>query len=289
MQSADKLLMLRLEQVSPIVVATHPRSGTHLMIDALRWRAPECRVWKLPFEPLERVYSTTEELVPARPTASKLAVLSTLLRASRPLVKTHRLPHFERWYLPPRHDPLEPTLAAVLERRAKTVHVHRDGRAAIWSYYLLSRRSGALRGLTFRDFLRIPSSASPWQNAARSWAMHVRAWLAEGDVLSVAFAELTTAPDDTLSRVAARLELAVESRVSALPPRLGSVHDYLAARRPAGQPPSTAVLAPDWRLPPRSWREVFSREDGRFFERETEGLLVQLGYASAHDWWMELD
>jgi hypothetical protein len=25
----------------PIVIATHPRSGTHLMIDALRWRCGE--------------------------------------------------------------------------------------------------------------------------------------------------------------------------------------------------------------------------------------------------------
>src|SRR4051794_28399866 len=53
---------LEAHAVRPIVVVSHPRSGTHLMMDALRLNFRECRAWKRPGEPLERLYLNLDSL-----------------------------------------------------------------------------------------------------------------------------------------------------------------------------------------------------------------------------------
>ena len=47
-----------LEQLStgPVVVASHRRSGTHLMIDVIRRHFQPCRGWKWPGEPFDRLF-----------------------------------------------------------------------------------------------------------------------------------------------------------------------------------------------------------------------------------------
>src|SRR4051794_27731921 len=40
----------------PVVVASHPRSGTHLLIDLLRRQFPACASWKYPLERMDRLY-----------------------------------------------------------------------------------------------------------------------------------------------------------------------------------------------------------------------------------------
>lgn len=40
----------------PIVIASHRRSGTHLLIDLFRRQFRECRSWKLPGERNDRLY-----------------------------------------------------------------------------------------------------------------------------------------------------------------------------------------------------------------------------------------
>jgi len=273
---------------APIVVATHPRSGTHLMIDALRWRCRDCGVWKFPREPLERQYVTVDQLARLSQRRSKLAAAYTLLRSRRALVKTHRLPGLKPWLLPPRHGQLHPLLTAWLLETGCFLHVYRDGRDAVWSYYLLARHSGALANVTFAEFLRRPSPSAPWGGAARSWAAHVRSWRSEADVFQVEYAQLLATPEPTLQRVADHIGIDLEARVPPLPPRARGASESALWQKRTGHPPSTAVLGPDAVQPRRSWRDVFSREDGRVFERESEGLLVELGYERSHTWWKEL-
>ena len=46
----------------PVVVASHPRSGTHLTLDLLRKQFPACASYKLPAQPLDRLYFALEAL-----------------------------------------------------------------------------------------------------------------------------------------------------------------------------------------------------------------------------------
>ena len=57
MSGETRELLRRLDRlgVRPVVVASHPRSGTHLCIDTLRLNAPACASWKWPFERADRL------------------------------------------------------------------------------------------------------------------------------------------------------------------------------------------------------------------------------------------
>ena len=46
----------------PVIVASHPRSGTHLLMDTLRRQFKACRSWKWPGERLDRLYCSVDEL-----------------------------------------------------------------------------------------------------------------------------------------------------------------------------------------------------------------------------------
>ena len=46
----------------PIIVFSHRRSGTHLLIDLLRKQFKECQSWKYPGEPIDCLYLTMESL-----------------------------------------------------------------------------------------------------------------------------------------------------------------------------------------------------------------------------------
>ena len=73
----------------PIVIASHPRSGTHLTIDLLRKQFAECKSWKMPGELLDRLYFALESFAPKFNPLSESAALNILQRATRPIIKTH--------------------------------------------------------------------------------------------------------------------------------------------------------------------------------------------------------
>lgn len=77
----------------PILVASHPRSGTHLALDLLRKQFPVCASYKLPGQTLDRLYLALEALsAPANQSISESTALKILSKSSRPLTKTHSDP-----------------------------------------------------------------------------------------------------------------------------------------------------------------------------------------------------
>lgn len=78
----------------PILIASHPRSGTHLTIDLLRKQFLECKSWKQLGEPLDRLYFALESFAPLNNPLSEDIALNILSRAKRPIIKTHCDPQF---------------------------------------------------------------------------------------------------------------------------------------------------------------------------------------------------
>jgi len=84
-----KLLELN---VTPVVIHSHPRSGTHLLIDTMRRQFLGCDLWKWPYEPLNRVYLSLESLFESSGvTTDEEKALSILSRGKNPIIKTHYL------------------------------------------------------------------------------------------------------------------------------------------------------------------------------------------------------
>jgi len=268
----------------PIVVATHPRSGTHLLIDSLRRNFPACSIRKWPLERVDRLYLTAEAMMQRSRRMGSVTALRTLVRARRPVVKTHTLPGFEPWYVPAAHEPLSPEFRDWFSRRGCFVHMRRDGRAAVLSFYTLLRASGLLGTQTFSSFLRSRGPGSSAENAARGWAEHVRSWMERSEVLSLSFEELIREPRMSLERVAEHAGLRPDWSEPLIPPAVRTGFEYRMARLRGGRPESSAILPPHGISESRKWHQVFNYEDCVFFERETAGLLVELGYESSCDW-----
>ena len=85
--------MLKAQNVRPVVVASHPRSGTHLLMDLMRKQFDDCKIKRNFFEFQFQPYVNLDEIVSVNAPVS-MKELKIITRASLPIVKTHRLPNF---------------------------------------------------------------------------------------------------------------------------------------------------------------------------------------------------
>src|SRR5450755_924617 len=84
------------KQVRPIIVASHPRCGTHLLIDTLRLNFSECQSRKRVGERLDRLYLNFDDILRDESPLSCSVAEKILKRAQRPIIKTHAWPTFDR-------------------------------------------------------------------------------------------------------------------------------------------------------------------------------------------------
>jgi hypothetical protein len=268
--------------VRPLIVASHPRSGTHLVIDSFRRQLVECRSWKWPFEPLDRLYLNLDSLLALpEPRIAEGSALRLLRRARRPLIKTHCLPGFANWFRTQQVAEVAPHWRTWLERNAEVCYVLRDGRAVMCSYHAFTRGFEAQADVPLGEFIRQERDGV---SRVRAWAEHVRAWLAEPGVHVVRFEELVRQPEATLEKAAERFA-ATFRRAQPLLPRKGSGSLRPRLARLLGVHPESSAIRGSLE-PARAprWRELFSQEDREFFRREAGELLIELGYESCADW-----
>ena len=261
----------RMEDIGfPILVATHPRSGTHLTIDTCRRQFAECDIWKLPAQRMDRLYLPLEAAVDRVRPHSERSSCRVLLGCPRPLLKAHCLPTFfadragdADWLLP-------------LRNKTTVLYVHRDGRDVLCSLkQWLSGFSEQAR-VPMSEFLR---SGSPL-NRVQYWAQHVRQWLSEPNVTVIPYESLVRQPRQTILNIGQVVALTPRFREPLLPRNPRTVLHSRWMRLTSTRPESTAIIggkSPDW-------RRVFSRADREFFHEHAGDVLKQLGYITTDDW-----
>jgi hypothetical protein len=268
----------------PIVVASHPRSGTHLLIDSLRLNFPACRSWKRRGESLHRLYLHLDELARLGP-AEAVALAS---RCERPVLKTHALGDFSAASLTPGPCPCDPDVVAWLRANAAGfLYVYRDPRDVMKSLHAFNRESGAAAGVSLGAFIR---QREHGLTRPALWARHVTGWVADASVHCVAMETLLRRPDVALSGIAERLGLAPDACGKAggaacdwrLPPKPRTLLRMRFARLFARHPASTAI-GPGLTVE-RPWESLLTREDRQFFRDEIGDLLIKLGYEESDDW-----
>lgn len=261
---------------SPIVVVSHPRSGTHLTIDLLRRHFPACASWKRFAERSDRLYLPLEGLCSAGVVHTPTTALDTLGRASRPIIKTHALPEFKEW-MPDNGHWID-----WLRERAKWVYVYRDGRKVMSSFF--AGRAGMTKepSSTFAQFLRQTDEGC---SRPAYWAKHVRAWMDNDNTICVNYEELTRNTEKVLERLSRELSLDLHLRQPVLPPPIRSAWHGRWVRLVSRRPASTALVAGKLRhKPSEPWQRLFSSEDRAFFEKESDSLLVDLQYEQSRRW-----
>lgn len=268
-------LMERLN-IRPIVVASHPRSGTHLMMDCLRLNFAECRSWKFWGQKTDSLYLDLDRVVSHSRRLTMEQIERSIRRAQRPIIKTHALADFRHVFVG-RHDPFSPRLIEFLKKHASFIYIHRDGRDSLSSGFV---HWGARRGCsTLGDYLRQPDENQ--SSRAAAWSHHVRSWLAEPGVLRVSMEQLLSDPQIALSQFASKLGLTAPRPPFRLP-RIRKPHllsRLLCALSMRSE--STAVLLTEH---PHDWRQLLSHDDRAVFHRDAGELLIELGYEKSDRW-----
>lgn len=278
-ESARLLRMLDERQCRPIVVASFPRSGTHLCIDTLRLNFPACRSWKLPLERADALYANLDVRgIEGQIRAKEIA--SVLQRVDRPLVKTHALPGLHA--VPPSTSSIAVSLdlefADWLTEHASFVYTYRDGREALRSLYQMLQSEPNPIARSFSDFIR---QRFDGRSRVRLWAEHVKQWLAEPNVLHMEMSQLRSRPREGIDEMSRNLSLQTDRPEPALPPCCGLGFFERLRRRVGRHPLSTAIVVP---AGPAHWREIFTPADREFFQREAGDLLIRLGFESSDRW-----
>lgn len=204
---------------SNILVATHPRSGTHLCIDTL------ClNLRNIYFELVRGQYPSLERLVldHDRKYTKEWEAFVFGKPGVTKIFKTHLMPEEIRRMM-------EDDVLSQEDRRlirhildsSRVIYIYRDGRDALvsWYYYMLKQGGGLptdlpprIQTCSFADFIRMPNRYIPVfreiqsidANRAVYWSAHVESWLTQ-QPCHVSFERLRQSPSESMHRIAGEL------------------------------------------------------------------------------------
>ena len=293
-----------------ILVATHPRSGTHFCINSLCLNVSGLRFSTVrgQYPSLERLFMDHDERY--------LDEWEAYLDADPeqiPLIKTHFTPaEIERGlhtdgFLSPRAA----SIVRTVSQGAAVIHVHRDGRDAMvsWFHYMKDGGGGLpsdlrarLQHCSFSEFIRMPNKFyvplrgfEPQDSSRpRYWQHHVNAWLSHPGALHLSYEGLHGDFASTLQHLTSNLDLADRlTRTPQRPPfvrrgsgRIGGrlirrVRLSLAAAghqigRGVRHYPPAAAWARKGVV--GDWKQYFSPTDLAFFMAEAGDMLQRLAY-----------
>lgn len=262
---------------SPIIVASFPRSGTHLTIDVLRNQFRECHAWKWPGERSDHLYVPLEGLISKKDPHRESDILRRARRRESMVIKTHSFPEFASWRESFAH------WVAWIEQKGRFLYVFRDGREALVSLYF--GRHGMVPNstdATFSQFLRLPYMG---KLMPRTWADHVESWFAKPGVVTMNYRQLVRSPRAELDRLAQALSLTPDYREPLLPPPIRSLWHGRWIRLTRMRPLSTALVPGRvLTLASPKWWEVFTAEDRHWFHEHAGQTLIRTGIERDDSW-----
>ncbi|CAN5259095.1 hypothetical protein BH24PSE2_BH24PSE2_18910 [soil metagenome] len=267
----------------PIVIASHPRSGTHVTLDLFRKQFSECQTWKYWGEYTNRLYVSLEALFlpSSRAPISECKAIAVLKRVKRPLIKTHILPE---------EVPIGPfgtrgVLGAYwldfLKLHTQLCYVYRDGRNVMCSYHLYSKMHDLEARCSLGDFIRQDDRG---MSRVKRWAHHVRSWLRLPNVYPVQFEHMMNEPLEAIQEIARHFRLTPLLRKPLLPAKFQNVWHARFTRAFGVRPECTAILGRPRGHTLERWQAAFTSADREFFHQEAGDLLIHLGYEDSDAW-----
>ncbi len=261
----------------PIMVASHPRSGTHLVLDVLRRQFPTARSSRMFGKPLDHLYLNIERLTSdVRPFSDDLAV-KILSAVPNPLIKTHYLADFsETWVAEETRELADKWRKTVAN--AHMLYVHRDPRDVMVSYkQFLSTHHPGVAEMTLGQFVQ----HAHWNGRDTMlewWVRHVEGWLALPAIMSIGYRELISDPRTTLRAIGAHIGREPDMREPFLPKKVSSINQSRLGRLLSRTPASTAIIADSKRFPAQDWNTASTPDDARYMREIAGAVMERLGY-----------
>lgn len=281
-EAQERLIsLMERRQCRPIVVASHPRSGTHLMIDALRLNFAACRSWKLSGEVPTCLFVDLDRAAMQKRGLGYWAVSRPIWRGTKaPVVKTHVDGNFDHIIWRDNSAKYSPKLIAWLKTHATFIYMHRDVRESLASAYFGAPQYHV--GQSFAEYIFEPADCHPSRLLA--WAAHVRSWVSKPDVIGLSMECLKSRPSEVFRSLSQKLQLPLAYAEPRLPrPRTFPI-GFRIRRALAFNVESTALFDPKVLRQTHNWRTAVNRKDCDRINEQVGDLLVQLGYESSADW-----
>lgn len=270
-------LLTRLDVLPPVLVASHPRSGTHLVMDLLRRHFRSLDSWRLWGLPLDHLYLNIERLGAKERQFSETLALRIVNRPRRALMKTHFDAKFlVSWCEDESVPPPESWLEVISQ--ANTVYVIRHPMDVMTSYHqFLSGIDKDIAELDFASFIKSPH----WDRKASRlewWAQHAIDWADKEGVTVLRYEDVVEHTDDIISHIAAWLGETRVGRVPLLPPKLTSKAQTRLDRMTRLSPSSTAIVADRKSFPTTDWRKHLRPKDMGWIEDRIYPMLERFCY-----------
>jgi hypothetical protein len=259
----------------PILIASHPRSGTHLTIDLLRKQFAECSSWKRYGESLARLYFALESFAPIKNPMSEDMAINILSRAKRPIIKTHCDPQFS--YLLPQKAPW----VDWLKEEADIYYVLRDGRDVMCSLHLFMQSYDPTTRCSFSEFIRQQINGV---SRVKNWVNHIQKWSSEPRVKIIKFENIIKNTSSLLDNIERELQITPLNREPLLPKKVENLWYSRWLRLTQQQPESTAIIGYYGGQKVKKWQTVFTAEDRQLFNSEAGEMLINFGYETSELW-----
>lgn len=260
-----------LENSNPIVVNSHPRSGTHLLIDFLRRQYAECAIKKTWNRGLDDLYFSIEGLLDDRADSLKVEQkgLRILASCKSPLVKYHC---YSESTLEERFPDWMDYLA-----KAKSIYVYRNLYDVLCSTYIYMQTfENSGKGVSLSEFIRQPFARST--NRVAFWVNEINKKKTQKNTLLISYETIVSQPDKVLDTLDAYLGMHAKRLEPMLPPKTYNKWNMRWQRLFSRYPHNTAILASSngtSKLKPQS---AFSADDFSFINTIAATTMVSLGY-----------
>lgn len=264
------------ENSAGILIASHPRSGTHLLIDVIRRQFPTTRSWRWWGLPLDYLYFNIERSTSDNRYFNAALRKKVMSRPTRPLLKTHYLADWSSTWVEEETGSVPDDVADIISR-SSTLYIHRDPRDVMVSYkQFLSSIRPEVADLGLVEFMK----ARHWSgdDMIGWWQRHVEGWLATSGTVSLSYRDLIKSSKAMVERIGNMIDETPDWQDPILPEKVSTVARTRRDRLLSLSPASTGIVADRNRFPMRPWKEEMTEADHVWLESRIGPVMDLLGY-----------
>lgn len=263
--------------VKPVVVASHRRSGTHLMLDLLRRHFEVCRPpFRLGVNPHRYLYFVLDRMRPSHQYhVGPEACLKVMRTTEMPTLKTHSTPDFSEIPAASR------ALCDEAMRDGLVLYCVRDVRAVLASLHAFESGFDPGARVPLSDYIRQEVNNKP---RPQIWTDHILSWIDHRPAPNIIhFEDVVAHPRAMVEQLAEWMGQEPRGIDPILPPRL-RFRQKLWMARLTGVPDSTNIIGRNFSTRLQNWRTAYTADDIALLEEHAGDLMRRLGYLQGEDW-----
>ena len=268
-----------------VIVASHRRSGTHLLIDTIvsnisGYITDAGRNHLV----LDHLTSRVEQQV-------SLEDFMIFLEQKPRVIKTHSHADITSFF---ENSKSIVKYVESLFSDSRVIYVYRDGRDVLTSLYFYMRRfSPTVQNKTLSEFIRMSNdvdvgTCSEKFDRIDFWKFHVESWLEQNSILLISYEQLITAFNQTLRKISDFLNQPIKDKIKDVRMQPGPANRFVYRAQKL-----FSRIAPVWykgvkrsevcfrKGKPEDWRNYFTDSDLQYFCCKAGDLVKKLGYTLA--------